>query len=258
MLKSKIIEKYKKASHRLILLDYDGTLVKHQPLPDLAIPSERVFEVLKKLASCEAKVVIVTGRGPADIDKIIGHLPLYIIAEHGVMSKANGTWEKKFDVYNEWKRNVLPLLNQITLTCPNSFVEEKHFSLAWHYRNVEPVNAYLHSRELIRLLQSSVQLHGLRVIDGNKVIEVTPAQIGKGKAIQALIEQHNYDFILCIGDDKTDEDMFQYLHKFSSAITIKVGRGESAAKHKFDSVNDVIGLLEQLVSYCDGPPPLVT
>ena len=51
------------------------------------------------------------------------------------------------------KKQSLPILNQITAECPESFVEEKNFSLAWHYRNAESQSGYTYSRELISILE---------------------------------------------------------------------------------------------------------
>jgi len=77
-------------------------------------------------------------------------------------------------------------------------------------------------------------------------VEILPGVVGKGKAIQKLFEQNNYDFILSIGDDATDEEMFEYLLHIDGAYTVRVGRGQSLARYKLKSINEVIILLEQL------------
>ena len=71
-------------------------------------------------------------------------------------------------------------------------------------------------------------------------------EIGKGKAVKKLFEQNNYDFILSIGDDATDEEMFEFFLHNSNAFTIKVGNGDTFAKYKLTSINDVVLLLKQL------------
>ena len=247
MIKVELIEKYKNATNKLVLLDYDGTLVDFSPLPEKAIPSEKLLNVLIKLIDePQTKVMIISGRSHHDIYKFLGHLPIDIIAEHGAMVKENGVWEKQIIDNSSWKNKVLPILNRITLTCPNSFVEEKSFSLAWHYRNAESQSGHTHSRELIRILQSIIPSYNLKILDGNKVVEIMTKEFGKGKAVKKIIEKNNYDYILAIGDDKTDEEMFEFLLQNSNAVTIKVGNENTFAKYKLDNVNDVIGLLEQL------------
>jgi len=242
---TELIEKYRNATNKLILLDYDGTLVDFSPLPEKAIPSEKLLDILIKLIEKpQTKVIIISGRGHQDIDKLLGHLPIDIIAEHGAMIKENGKWKKQSIDNGLWKNAVLPLLNRTTLTCPKSFVEEKLFSLTWHYRNAE--SGYVHSRELICILEDLIHSYNLKILDGNKGLEVMSEKIGKGIAVEKLLEQNNYDYILSIGDDKTDEEMFESLLHNANAVTVKVGKGSTSAKYKLDKVNDVISFLGRL------------
>ncbi|MFA4853234.1 MAG: trehalose-phosphatase [Bacteroidales bacterium] len=247
MINTVLIEKYKNATNKLILLDYDGTLVDYCPIPEKAIPSEKLLNILIKLVNKpQTKVIIISGRGHQDIDKLLGHLPIDIIAEHGAVIKENGEWKNQV-IYNSlWKKDVLPLLNRAVLACPKSFIEEKHFSITWHYRKAKSESGYVCSRELIRLLRNIIHLYNLKILDGNKIVEVMGEKIGKGKAVKNIVEKNNYDYILSIGDDKTDEEMFEFFMHNINAFTIKVGEGDTFAKYKFDDVNKVIMLLEQL------------
>jgi trehalose 6-phosphate synthase/phosphatase len=61
----------------------------------------------------------------------------------------------------------------------------------------------------------------LQVIDGNKVVEVKKTAFNKGTAARTFVENGNYDFVLAIGDDTTDEDMFEALP--DDSFTIKIG-----------------------------------
>lgn len=248
-IKADLIERYKKATSKLILLDYDGTLVNYAPIPCKASPPKNLLNILAKLINKpKIKVIIISGRGYQDIDKFLGHLPIDIIAEHGAMIKNNGEWKEQAIDNKLWKKNILPILNQVTLACPNSAVEEKLFSLSWHYRNAE--SGYDHSRKLIGLLGNIIYDYKLKILDGNQVVEIMSEEVGKGKTVKKLLEHNKYDYILSIGDDKTDEEMFEYLINDPNADTIKVGNGETFAKYKFDSVDKVIELLKQL-SVCD-------
>jgi len=242
-----LIEKYRNADSRLVLLDYDGTLVDYTPVPDTTRLTNPLFDILLKLIETpRTEVYIITGRGKHEIDKIFAHIPISIIAEHGVIIKERGIWKNQISNDGLWKETIFPILNQITSKCPDSFVEEKLFSLAWHYRNAESRSGYNCSRELIRLLEKTGHSDDLKILDGNKVVEVMTKEVGKGKAVKKLFEQNNFDFILAIGDDATDEEMFEYfLHK-TRAYTIKVGNGDTFAKYKFESINDVVLLLKQI------------
>lgn len=243
--------KYKSAGRKLLLLDYDGTLVEFNPVPEKAIPTENLSNILLKLINqSQTKVIVISGRGCQDIDKLLGHLPIDIIAEHGAFIKERGKWKNQVIDDSVWKKETLSVLNQIVLTCPQSFIEEKNVSLTWHYRNSETNLGYAQSRELIYLLKDIVRSYNLKILDGNKIIEILPRNIGKGKAVKKIIEQGKYDSVLSIGDDKTDEEMFDFLLNNDNAITIKVGNGSTHAKYKLDDVSSVISLLEQL-SQCD-------
>ena len=99
-----MIEKYRNANSRLILLDYDGTLVNHTPIPDTARLPEQLFDILTKLiGNPHTQVFIITGRSYQDIDKILAHLPINIIAEHGAMIKENGIWKNQINDNGLWK-----------------------------------------------------------------------------------------------------------------------------------------------------------
>jgi trehalose 6-phosphate synthase/phosphatase len=240
MQKAELIKKFKKADNKLILLDYDGTLVNYELIPQKAILSEDLGDILIKLIDKpQTKVLIISGRGHADIDRLVDHLPIDIIAEHGAMMKVSGVWRDQINKEATWKGAIINILNQITSSCPESYIEEKKFSLTWHYRNSESQAGYLHSRELILQLENVIHSSSLKILDGNKVVEIMAQEIGKGKAVEKLLEKEEYDFILSIGDDTTDEEIFELLLPNDNAFTIKVGNGNTFAKERFNSVSDV-------------------
>ncbi len=245
--KAELIDKYGKAGKRLVLLDYDGTLVNYELIPDDAILPEHLVDILIKIIDKPGtNVFIISGRSHNDIDKLLGHIPIKIIAEHGAMIKENGHWKNQISDNDQWKKDFFPTFNRITDACPKSFVEEKSFSLTWHYRNAEPELGYECSRELIQLLKGMINSYNLKILDGNKVVEVLTIETGKGSAVKKLFEQNSYDFILSIGDDATDEEMFEFFLHQSNAITIKVGEGVTQARYKLNSISEVASLLKQL------------
>ena len=96
MIKEDVVERYKRAAHKLILLDYDGTLVKYSATPDKALPTKELLDVLDRLTKIlNVRVIIISGRSANDIDSFLGHLPIDIIAEHGAMFKEKGFWNKQ-------------------------------------------------------------------------------------------------------------------------------------------------------------------
>lgn len=87
----------------------------------------------------------------------------------------------------------------------------------------------------------------MKIIDGNKVVKIIPAYIDKGKAVNYLLKRNNYGYIIAIGDDTTDEDMFKSLLGAKTSYTINVGEGVTFAKHTIENVEKVLLLLNQLI-----------
>jgi trehalose 6-phosphate synthase/phosphatase len=244
---AELIERYQRATDKLVLLDYDGTLVNYELIPENARLPEYLTEILISLiAKPKTKVFVISGRSHQDIDNLLDHLPVNKISDHGAMIKEGSEWKNMMTVDDSWKKTILPILRQAASDCPESFVEEKNFSLAWHYRNSDSQVGYVCSRELIRILETLTDFHSLKILDGNKVVEILSSEIGKGKAVKKLIEQYNYDFILSIGDDATDEEMFEYFLQIPNAFTIKVGDAESFARYHLTGISDVESFLKQL------------
>jgi trehalose 6-phosphate synthase/phosphatase len=244
---AEINKKFENALNKLVLLDYDGTLVNYTATPEKAKLTLEITDIIRRLISLPGmEIFIITGRRHEDIDRFLDHIPINIIAEHGAIIKENGKWKNQELIGDSWKKSVISVMNQITDICPGSFIEEKIYSLAWHYRNAEPDSGYTSSRELIRLMNNVVGTYGLKILDGNKVVEILSDSIGKGKAAKKLDEQNIYDFILSIGDDATDEEMFEYFKNHSNAYTIKVGEGDTFAKYKLNDISEVVALLKKM------------
>jgi trehalose 6-phosphate synthase/phosphatase len=244
---AEIIKKYSSAKNRLVLLDYDGTLVDYTTLPETAELPENLSEILARLIDDPlTNIFIITGRGHKDIDKLLINLPVNVIAEHGAFMKNDGVWTNMVNNLLLWKEEVIPVFDKITAVCPNSYTEEKDYSLTWHYRNADQDLGYTCSRELIQLLKNKIHYFDLKILDGNKVVEVLSNGTGKGLAVKKLFEQGSFDFVLSIGDDVTDEEMFEFFLHYSDAFTIKVGAGATSARYKFKSISDVAALLKQL------------
>ncbi|HEY1114908.1 MAG TPA: bifunctional alpha,alpha-trehalose-phosphate synthase (UDP-forming)/trehalose-phosphatase [Chitinophagaceae bacterium] len=244
---SQMMEEFQAAGRRCILLDYDGTLAPYQKLPTLATPGKELLDLLRQLSDDPLnEVVIISGRDADTLDKWLGSLPLSLVAEHGALIKyKNGEWQQQVTVSPEWKESIRPLLELFVTRCVGSFIEEKGNTLAWHYRNTHPDLGFNRSRELRNSLLQLTTNTPLQVIDGNKVLEVRLMGIDKGATAKKLVRHFQPDFILCIGDDTTDEDMFRVLR--DEAYTVKIGSGGTAAKYTLLSQIQVLPLLRKLL-----------
>ncbi|WP_090608264.1 bifunctional alpha,alpha-trehalose-phosphate synthase (UDP-forming)/trehalose-phosphatase [Parapedobacter koreensis] len=243
-----IITQYKNASSRLLLLDYDGTLVGFQDDIDKAFPDEELYQLLDELeADMHNHLVIISGRKHGTLEKWFHGRPYSLIAEHGVWTKEpESDWKLKSGLSSAWKDEVSALMESYADRTPGAFVEEKSFSLAWHYRKVQRDLGALRAHELIENLRDYSAAYGLQLLDGDKVVEIRSAEVNKGRATLDILHENRYDFILSIGDDRTDEDTFQVLPP--EACTIKVGTEVSAAKFYLKQQRDVRVLLTKLAA----------
>jgi trehalose 6-phosphate synthase/phosphatase len=243
--KSELFNKFKQAQKRLLLLDYDGTLVKLQATPDLAIPDQKLQDLLQRLGSnSKNEVWIISGRNREFLQKWLGHLPVGLVAEHGGYIK-HEEWTPVIQGLPDWKDRVTDIMSEYTDLHAESFVEVKEFGVAWHYRRVDDRQGFLSSRELLTLLKNHLYNTPVQIIDGNKVIEVKHFMAHKGTTCRNNILCGTHDFVLAFGDDKTDEDLFEHLEG-ESEYAIKVGKGTTVAPYRVESVDDVIDVLKDL------------
>ena len=238
---------YQLATSRCILLDYDGTLVPLVPKPEDAVPTPELKQLLNDLAADpKNNVVVISGRDQATLDRWLGDLPISMVAEHGATWRMkNEPWQQFVAGPDQWKSEIRPIMQKFVTRCVGSFVEEKTNTIAWHYRKTHPDLGFTRSRELINTLSELLQNTMLQVIDGNKVVEVRMSGFDKGVMALKMVNEIPNDFILCIGDDTTDEDMFKALS--DRAYTIKVGNTATAAQYMVYNQKKVLELLEKLM-----------
>jgi trehalose 6-phosphate synthase/phosphatase len=241
---------FAKAERRLILLDYDGTLMEIKPRPQDAAPTARLRSLLRDLTALPGTTTaIVSGRSQADIESWFGSIPgLGLAVEHGALMRepdADG-WEMlRGGMDLSWKDHVRPMLEQFSASAPGSLLEDKEYALAWHYRGVDAEFGAWLANELVATLETQLAGTELAVIHGNKVVEVRYAWANKGEVAAHLASRfRRKSFILAIGDDRTDEDLFGSLPR--SAWTIRVGSGSTSARFRLPEPREVRRLLRSL------------
>lgn len=246
--KDLISERYAQSNERYLFLDYDGTLVGFQTEIDKASPDEELYEILEKLSSDHLnRLIIISGRRHENLEEWFGHLKLDIIAEHGAWQKRYAEeWKSLPLLTDQWKQDIRAVLETYTDRTPGSFIEDKSYSLVWHYRKVEEGLGDLRAREIINHLKVIVANKGLQLMPGNKVLEFKNIEVNKGKAALNWLHEENPDFILALGDDHTDEDIFKALPP--EAFTIKIGGNISAAQFYLRNPIEVRSLLKRLIS----------
>jgi len=247
-LSEEIKHAYKQSEERLIFLDYDGTLVGFNENPDDSKPDQELIEILDYLTKDKNNhIVIISGRGRQSLEEWMKPYSLDIVAEHGVWIKRMGKPFKTFMKINaSWKKETLSLLERYVNRTPGSFVEEKDYSLVWHYRKVETGLGEVRTRELTSHLKYMTANENLDVLEGDMIVEIKNSEINKGKATQKLMEIYpEADFLLALGDDFTDEDTFKAMPEDS--YTIKVGTSASEAKFSVNSYKEVRKLFNDII-----------
>ncbi|MCA1612668.1 MAG: bifunctional alpha,alpha-trehalose-phosphate synthase (UDP-forming)/trehalose-phosphatase [Acidobacteria bacterium] len=243
---------FREAESRLLLLDYDGTLVGYAKRPQDAKPPAELIRLLARLAQTPATTAaIVSGRSRGDIEGWFGDVRgLWLAAEHGAVIRPPGSreWEYSYTGYSpDWKRDVYPYLEHYADRTPGSFVEEKEFSLVWHYRMSDPEFGEWLANELAHDLEGMLADTPLRAVRGQKSVEVRPMWADKGEVMNRLTRECPAPaFLLAAGDDKTDEDLFARLP--ATAWTIHVGENQSRARFRLSGPGQVCLLLEELVA----------
>lgn len=266
--RSVMLRTYRNGKKRLFMFDYDGTLTPIVREPSAAIPSERVITTLKALAADHRNAVwIISGRDQEFLQQHLGHISeLGFSAEHGSFMRHPGEteWEnlaEKFDM--GWQSEVMQVFQSFTDKVPGSFIERKRCALTWHYRLADPEQGLHMARECQKELESTVaRKWDVDVMTGKANLEVRPTFINKGEIAKRLVTSYNTDmshvpgsptapppggevdfesagssnkveFVLCMGDDFTDEDMFRALNGLSAPPTSEDEVEQVKAEHVF-------------------------
>ena len=244
--KNFIRKKYAESKNRIFFLDYDGTLTGFFDNPSLSKPDQELIDILEKLTKLkENRIIIISGRDHNTLDKWLSHMNLDIIAEHGVwLKERNAGWKPIENIDVTWKEEFRSIFETYVDRTPGSFIEEKDYSIVWHYRKVETGLGELRTGELVEHLKYMATDKNLQILEGSKIVEVKSNEVNKGRAANKWLNKFKYDFVMALGDDWTDEDTFIAMPVDS--ITIKVGRDTSEAKYNLESYREVRSFLKEL------------
>src|SRR5467141_524169 len=244
--REKLIKDYTSSENRILFLDYDGTLSPFKERPETAVPGAILLATLNALSEdLRNNLVIVSGRHRDLLHKWFGSLTIGIVAEHGAwIREKDKDWLPAIKVESNWKEKVRPILRSYEDRLPGSFAEEKEFSLVWHYRAADPELASVRSKDFFFNVTSSTENTELQVLQDSKSIEVRNVGIDKGVAAKLLLSEKTFDFVLAVGDDLADEELFKVLPE--KAYSIKVGLAKSYAKFNLKNHREVVQLLTDL------------
>jgi trehalose 6-phosphate synthase/phosphatase len=240
---------YRLAKERVILLDYDGVLVPFRGKPSDAEPGKTLKTRLQKISQQSGThLAVISGRPKADLQTWLGELgDITLIAEHGAFVRKRQTKQWRSTIPKAdlgWKKEAVELLQTYDAKTPGAHVEIKEASLVWHYRRGNQYYAHKHLVILKRLLWRLSKQYPIVVEQGNMILEIRLADVHKGTAALNLVTDKT-DFVLAVGDDATDEDMFEHVPAWS--YTVKIGRGRTKARFRLPSIDSVHELLARLI-----------
>lgn len=263
-----IVSAYKMGNSRAILLDYDGTMMPQTSINKT--PSADVISVINSLCNDSKNIVfIVSGRGRQPLSEWFSPCQkLGIAAEHGYFTR----WSKDSEWVNtlpitdfDWMKIAKPVMKLYTETTDGSAIEEKDSALVWHHQDADPDFGSCQSKELLDHLESVLANEPVEVKSGQHIVEVKPQGISKGLVAERLLSKmvetgKPPDFVMCIGDDRSDEDMFesiasamakQSMSSKAEVFACTVGQKPSKAKYYLDDTVEVMKMLKGLATASD-------
>ncbi|HEX8915139.1 MAG TPA: trehalose-phosphatase, partial [Humisphaera sp.] len=235
-----------------LFLDYDGTLRELVRDPATATPSDDLVALLGRLAELpHVDVTVVSGRTPEDLEQFLGRFGrVGLVAEHGAAVRPPGAqrWERlDGDGAFTWKEPVRNVLKLFEASTPGTWVEEKRGGYVWHYRRADPEFGDWKAKELVMELSAVVVNEPVVVRHGRKIVEVVSSQVSKGAAVARAVAEGRYDVVFVAGDDTTDESMFRLDAPAGRWVTVKVGDGDTAARHRVATPGELRALLTAAV-----------
>ena len=233
---------YDAANRRVIILDFNGTIVLKEP-PGKYLkreilgtsgnkPPQAVLDALSQLSQDPRNLIYVVSGD--SVENVIGALgPLTGIG----LAVSNGArfspplqpgqmrreWNT-FDLGVDWdavKRVALPVLSKYTARSNGSFVKLTSFSIGWAYYSCDPEWGSLQAAHLVMELESELRAFDVRFVTLKGIVEVVPRKLNKGLIVSQVLRDtdaanpaQGVDFVLCFGDDISDEKMFTSVFSF--------------------------------------------
>ncbi|RKO91617.1 glycosyltransferase family 20-domain-containing protein [Blyttiomyces helicus] len=253
-----LLDRYRTSKKRLMLFDYDGTLTPIVKTPNAALPPPEMLKALNMLCQDPRNVVfIISGRDEACLENWLGGIKaLGLSAEHGCFIRyPDHEWVNLSEEIDfTWKNEVSEIFNYYTERTQGSFVEHKRSSITWHYRMADPEYGIFQAKECQNHLENAIlSKFPIEVLLGKKNLEVRPMSINKGEIVRRLLAQHpDVDFVICAGDDRTDEDMFKSVRKSDlpedATFTCTIGPATKKTHAQWHVITpeDIIGVMKEI------------
>jgi trehalose-phosphatase len=241
------------AGQRLtVFLDYDGTISEITPDIANAKPLPGAVDLITRMAGRpdRFRVVIISGRRTDTLTRLLGGASgVTLVGNHGLEIMEPGGSRRvvvdpalfmpALDAVRTWMRQNVPPASGLV-------IEDKHFSVALHYRLADPGIV----REIGRRLVEFIATHQPLIIgEGKMVIEARPRNANKGAAVRILADDGSERRVaVYFGDDVTDEDAFYELGGHGVTVKVSAQPLPSWAKYRVASPQGVVAALAEMMA----------
>lgn len=249
-------EKYKAATRRVFILDYEGTLASYGTDINVVLTSpQRVLDALNELLADRKNVVyVMSGRKPEEVERLFHQVPCVgLIAENGCFMREYGAAEHEWTTFadldniNKWKKDIRSILQYYHERVAGSWIEERHCSLIFHYEKAEdPELARSQAGDCADHINGSCEVYRVQAVPSSKAIIVEPRDWSKSTAATFIFDtlrKKNVegkslpipDFMLVAGDDREDEIIFDWANKLEgegamkNVTTVSIGKRNTRA-----------------------------
>ncbi|GMN30516.1 hypothetical protein TIFTF001_002819 [Ficus carica] len=258
-----IVSAYKRTKNRAILLDYDGALMVSSSIS--VTPNAEAVGILNSLCRDPKNIVfLVSGKDRKTLTEWFSSCEkLGVAAEYGYFLRTNhdADWETCVSIPDfDWKQIAEPVMQLYAETTDGSTIEARESALVWNYQHADPDFGSCQAKELLDHLESVLANEPVSVKSGQHIVEVKPQGVNKGLIAERLLltmKQKSIlpDFVLCIGDDRSDEDMFGVITSAKNSLSpvaevfaCTVGQKPSRAKYYLEDKTEILRMLQGLAN----------
>ncbi|MDH4156489.1 MAG: trehalose-phosphatase, partial [candidate division Zixibacteria bacterium] len=208
---SRFYQSVETASHRILMLDYDGTLAPFTVERDKAYPYPGVREILSELVSSHrTRLVVISGRSVRDLVELLqlAQLP-ELFGSHGLERMSASGGYVSIEVDERIRHGLARIGRWIEQEGLADRTEIKPFGFAFHWRGLPEEQEAAIRGKVREKWQYTADDFGLVLREFDGGLEIRINTIDKGTAVCKIIDGAPEDTAIAyLGDDDTDEDAF--------------------------------------------------
>ncbi len=243
------------AKHRILIVDYDGTLAPFNADRHRAVPYENTPEYLRCImSSCATRVIVVSGRPAREVPPLLGLNPApEIWGTNGIERiDAGGIYEEVH--VNEPALEALAIAEaRLEREGFRDHLEIKLAGVALHWRGLGPAEGLKMKAAAFRILAPLALGPDLVLTEFEEGVEIRLASANKGEALRKFLDKLDDEIpIAYLGDDATDEDAFRVLNGRGLSVLVRPAYRFTAAQLWLKPPDQLIEFLTRWIHTCGG------